>query len=393
MPFNGAGSFTRPVSDYVFDTVISETDMNTEMAGIATGLSTCMLKDGTQTLTANIPFGGFKITGYGSSSTPNAHTDVPSMGQVQDGKINWVDGGGTADAITATYSPAITTLVDGQLCFVRATAANATTTPTFAPNGLTARTIVKTGGQALVAGDIAGDGHELILRYDLTNTRWELLNPATADVPNNSITGAKIAMGSDAQGDILYYNGTDYARLAAGTSGQFLKTQGAGANPVWANGITSDTEQATTSGTAKDFTSIPAGTKRITIQFIGVSTNGTSIPMIQIGDSGGLEPTGYSGCTNITSSGGTVSSNHSSGFHLSGQHAAADVIHGMAVLTLEDSSDNTWAFTCLLGHSDEGNVAYGGGTKSLSGTLDRLRFTMVNGTDAFDAGAVNIMYE
>lgn len=57
---------------------------------------------------------------------------------------------------------------------------------------------------------------------------------ATATIQANAVTGAKIAMGSDAQGDILYYNGTDYARLAAGTSGHFLKTQGAGADPAWA---------------------------------------------------------------------------------------------------------------------------------------------------------------
>lgn len=53
-------------------------------------------------------------------------------------------------------------------------------------------------------------------------------------VAANSVTGAGIALGSDAQGDIMFYNGTDYVRLAPGTSGQFLKTQGAAANPVWA---------------------------------------------------------------------------------------------------------------------------------------------------------------
>ena len=57
---------------------------------------------------------------------------------------------------------------------------------------------------------------------------------STTKIINNAVTGAKIAMGSDAQGDVLYYNGTDYARLAAGTSGHYLKTQGSGANPVWA---------------------------------------------------------------------------------------------------------------------------------------------------------------
>ena len=57
---------------------------------------------------------------------------------------------------------------------------------------------------------------------------------STAKIVNNAVDGTKIAMGSDAQGDILYYNGTDYVRLAAGTNGHYLKTQGSSANPAWA---------------------------------------------------------------------------------------------------------------------------------------------------------------
>lgn len=92
--------------------------------------------------------------------------------------IGWVAAGGTADAITATYSPALTALYDGLVCSFRASAANATTTPTFSPNGLTAHTIVKKGGTALVAGDIAAALAEVIVRYNLASTRWELLNPS-----------------------------------------------------------------------------------------------------------------------------------------------------------------------------------------------------------------------
>ena len=176
MAFNGSGLFNidstgQPVSA---NTLIESSVFNALTADLATGLSNCITKDGQQTVTANLPMATYRHTGVGNAV---ARTDYAAAGQVQDGKLNWVDGGGTADAITATYSPSITALVDGQLCCVRATAANATTTPTFSPNGLTARTIVKKGGSALVVGDIVGDGHELQLRYDLTNTRWELLNP------------------------------------------------------------------------------------------------------------------------------------------------------------------------------------------------------------------------
>jgi len=87
--------------------------------------------------------------------------------------------GGSVDAITATYTPALT-LADLTMCAFVASGANATTTPTFSPDGLTAHTIVKKGGQALVAGDIPNALAVCLLQYNLANTRWELLNPATS---------------------------------------------------------------------------------------------------------------------------------------------------------------------------------------------------------------------
>jgi hypothetical protein len=88
--------------------------------------------------------------------------------------------GGSADAITATYSPAPTALVAGLTLYVRAAQANATTTPQFSPNGLTGKVIVKNNNQALAVGDISGAGHWLQLVYDATNGVWELMNPALA---------------------------------------------------------------------------------------------------------------------------------------------------------------------------------------------------------------------
>lgn len=183
MAFNGSGVFNRLynwANDKAANIKVRADRMDNEMNGFATGLSTCITKDGQTTVTANLPMANFKHTGVADAS---ARTEYASAGQVQDGKLNWVAAGGTADAITATYSPAITTLVDGQICYVRAGAANATTTPTFSPNGLTARTITKNGNQALVAGDIFGASHELILRYRLSDTKWELMNPAYPFVP------------------------------------------------------------------------------------------------------------------------------------------------------------------------------------------------------------------
>jgi hypothetical protein len=94
--------------------------------------------------------------------------------------------GGSADVITATYTPAVTALVSGLTLYVSAAYANATTTPTFSPNGLTAQTIKKFNNQALAVGDIVGAGHVLILQYDATNSVWVLANPSYAQVPTNT---------------------------------------------------------------------------------------------------------------------------------------------------------------------------------------------------------------
>lgn len=192
MPFNGSGSFSR-VHDWTTDrdngVNISASRMDEEFDGVATALTACLTKTGESTPTSSLPMGGFAHTNVGNATARNQYATVD---QIQDNEYVWVDGGGTADAITATYSPAVTAVVDGMELKVRATAANATTTPTFAPNGLTARTITKVGGTALVAGDIVGDNHELTLRYYAASTRWELLNPGGFDVkaaPTGTVVG------------------------------------------------------------------------------------------------------------------------------------------------------------------------------------------------------------
>jgi len=279
---NGSGVQSSPGASYpaVASTLIESTKFNAVIDDINSVLTLSLAADGQTTVTANIPMNSKKFTGLLDGS---ARTDSNSLGQVQDGKLNWVAGAGTADVITATYSPAITALVDGQLCCVRATAANATTTPTFAPNGLTARTIVKKGGVALVAGDIEAVGHELILRYLLASTRWELLNPAsgffsggvsgtqltstiatgtaplivssTTEVANLKAATATTATKSTniaggLVGQIPYQSAVDTtALLAAGTAGQVLKS-GGGAAPSWQTNRLLVQRVSTTSTTA-----------------------------------------------------------------------------------------------------------------------------------------------
>jgi hypothetical protein len=154
------------------------------------------------------------------------------------------------------------------------------------------------------------------------------------------------------------------------------------------NSIQSDTAKASTSGTTVDFTGIPSWVKRVTVMFNGVSTNGTSNPLIQLGDSGGIENTGYLGvAVNYAGSG---ASNPTTGFAIASA-AAANLISGHIVLT--NISGNIWAASGILGTSNTPFAAYTAGNKTLSATLDRVRITTVNGTDTFDAGSINILYE
>lgn len=184
----------------------------------------------------------------------------------------------------------------------------------------------------------------------------------------------------------------------APTSGQVLTaTSGTAATwqtPATGGGITLGTPVASTSGTSIDFTSIPAGTKRIDILLSGVSTNGTSTPIVQIGDSGGVETASYSGsCTNNTTA-GVSGLNFSTGFAFVGSSTAATVIeYGIISLCLLNSSTNLWVCSGVLGRSDATSTATFGGSKALSAELDRVRITTSNGTDTFDAGSINIQYQ
>ena len=191
----------------------------------------------------------------------------------------------------------------------------------------------------------------------------------------------------------------------SGTTGTFTSTLGVtgaitGSSTVaGSTGIlyplTSGTAVASTSGTSIDFTSIPSWVKRITVMFNEVSANGTSIIQIQIGTSGGIQTTGYQG-TGFTTN--TTLTAMSTGFLLSGVWASTYSKSGSAILSLLDSSTGRWAYssaTSLNTAATGVGVAQdtGGGGKTLSGTLDRVRITTVNGTDTFDAGSVNILYE
>ena len=155
------------------------------------------------------------------------------------------------------------------------------------------------------------------------------------------------------------------------------------------HGLVLGTAQASTSGTSIDFTGIPSWVKRITVMFNGVSTSGSSNLQLQIG-SGSIDATGYvGGATQLNSAANTIVTS-ATGFILIGSNAAAYLYQGQIVVAYMGS--NLWTTAGSLWNNVGANNL-NSGSKLLSGTLDRVRITTVNGTDTFDAGSINIMYE
>jgi hypothetical protein len=158
-------------------------------------------------------------------------------------------------------------------------------------------------------------------------------------------------------------------------------------------GITSGTAQASTSGTSIDFTGIPSWVKRVTVMFNGVSTNGTSVVQIQIG-SGSVSTSGYAATANYASA---VNSflYATSGFVVDTVNTAAATTLRSGFLQLSLLGSNTWIASGTVSSGSVGQVstACAGNSPALAGTLDRVRITTVNGTDTFDAGSLNILYE
>jgi len=152
------------------------------------------------------------------------------------------------------------------------------------------------------------------------------------------------------------------------------------------------TAQASTSGTAIDFTGIPSWVKQVKVVFNGVSTNGTSAPRIRLGTSGGFATSGYLGSCLGNSTTAVSNVAFSAGFDINDGATAAATRFGIFTFICIDTSNN-WV---LSGSQSQGNSAASSlinGTVPLGGTLTQIRITTVNGSDTFDAGTINIMYE
>jgi hypothetical protein len=205
-------------------------------------------------------------------------------------------------------------------------------------------------------------------------------NNFTLSVPSSPDGTIKLARGNSGAttADILTVNASGAITGATITS-----------STINGGAITSGTAQASTSGTAIDFTGIPSWAKKIIVVVDGVSTTGVSVPIIQLGDAGGIETSGYvAGASDFA-----AYAAQTAGIPLSRDARAADLLSGSILITILSTASNTWLASGNINADGANAVMSCAGKKSTSATLDRIRITTVGGTDTFDAGTINIMYE
>lgn len=154
--------------------------------------------------------------------------------------------------------------------------------------------------------------------------------------------------------------------------------------------IVSGTAVATTTGTGFTFANIPPWAKRITFLFSSLSTNGAAGIRIRLGTAAGLVTTGYLS-SNTSFSNAISTANNTDGFYLYTASTAADVRHGRMTLSL--LANNVWVEDHMIGFSNTTNGNMGAGSISLAAALTQVQIATANGTDVFDSGSVNIMWE
>ncbi len=346
MPYS-AGSFSlyatgNPV---VTGTTISSSWANNTLSDIATGLSTCVLKDGSQTITANLPMSSFKITGLAAGSTNGDSVRY--------------------EQVIGAFLPITGGTLTGNLLFTDATY-------DIGASGATRPRDLFLSRNAVIGGTINVTGH----------TTFE-------GVTSTGATGT---------GKLVYDGSPTLVTAVLGSS--TATTQSAGDNSTkvattaYADRLAPrlGTPVATTSGTSVTINNaIPSTAKVIQVTFKGVSTNGTDALLLRIGPSGGVATSGYNSSSVSLDTGG-ANGTSTVGFLITHSNSGR-IMNGILTLALENSSSNSW---CLSGALNDLTVSavviLCAGTVSLSGALSQIALTTTGGTNAFNAGEANVIY-
>ena len=245
------------------------------------------------------------------------------------------------------------------------------------------------GSVTLDAGAAAAD-----TTLTIPNVTGTVLQSGTAVTAAQGGTGLT-SVGTS--GNVLTSNGTAWTS-AAPAGGGLPAATAIGQIPFSTDGstytatqkIVQGTAVASTSGTNIDFTSIPSWVKRVTVMFNGMSTNGSSDPLVQIG-AGSITTSGYSSVASyVATPTATSTVTVTNGFNI--RDATSSAVRN-GYMTITNVSGNIWVSGHTMCDLPNGASNVGAGGVTLSGTLDRIRITTTSGTDTFDAGSINILYE
>ena len=424
MARNGSGTYNRAVAPYVAGTTITAATVNSEMEDIATALTESMARNGESPATANIPMGGFRLTGLGNAI---ANTDAAALGQVTDyalakagdtatGALGVIAGTAAEPGVfvsgatnTGLFQPAADTL---------AVTVGGAEVARFGANGLQVQ-----AGTALLPAITTGDpdtglyapganilavalGGVEVARWE--GGRYQIAGSDGATLQR--VAGASYALrlqslaATGMNVEAVNPTETSFEPLLLGGSTVTIRTSGTARVTVPASGavdvvgplaidgknvgIQQGTEQATTSGTQIDFTSIPAGVRRVTFLLNAVSAAGSAKSLrLRIGPSGGVETSGYL-------SGARDSSAVTDSFQLNQGPDWADSGTGSAsgIVTLERDTGSGWFLMSSLYNPNIPRVHDAAGRKVITGDLSRARFYWADNT-AFDGGAITPTWE
>jgi len=239
-------------------------------------------------------------------------------------------------------------------------------------------------GNLTVTGTLNASGGGTIKSGTSVSTATTSFTGATSGI-STTLTASSVT-GTIQVGQVIAGTG-----IAAGTTITALGTGTGGAGTYTISPASTGTVSGTITVVGVDFTGIPSTAKRITVMMTGVSVSGTSRIQIQLGSTS-ITSSGYL-TYSIQLNATSVSSgaNYTSGFVIATNNGATALLSGS--FQVSNLSGNIWAGQGMFADSSAGTGSPVGGSISLGGVLDRLRITTVNGTDTFDAGSINILYE
>jgi len=242
-----------------------------------------------------------------------------------------------------------------------------------------------TGGTSISSGTTLASGTTLTAGSSLSvTTSASIGTTLSVDTIAEKTSSAGVTVNNTLKADTISGKTSSTSMTLAGISISSSIIDNA------ARPISAGTAQNTTSGTVINFTGIPSWVRRVVLMIQGVSLSGTGQVGVRLGTSSGFVSSGYTGGTSSIGASTVITGSISTGFEMTNTFASAsNAFSGAYTISLLGS--NIWVCTGAVGVSS-GNIIINGHL-SLGGTLTQVQLYSQNGSDTFDAGSANILYE